>query len=246
MPTELLNERERGFLIDELRVLPACWRPDITPDEARAFFEGALRGASESPDFEEISRFKGCVSMLHRDVLVLMRALASVVPGAVLEIGAYIGGSTVMLAKGVTPGRPLIVIEPGGAAPNHPHIPSADILADLEATLTSCGVRERLDLLKTASWSKDAMVAVTTRLSGMPVGLISIDADGHVGRDVERYRPFCAPGCVLVIDDYVGDENDAGRKALTVGPWVDEQVARGALIPFGVYGWGTWIGRLPA
>jgi predicted O-methyltransferase YrrM len=239
-------ERHRTFAIDDLPPLASRWSADIGPGEARALFDVLLRDATDAPDAAEIDVFKNTVSMLHRDVLVLMRAIAAMTSQAILEVGPYIGGSTVMLAKGVTSARPLVVVEPGGAAPNHPHIPSHDILGDLKHTLQQNGVRDRVTLLESSSWRPGVRESVATALGGVPVQVLSIDADGQVGRDMDLYRPLCAPGCVLFIDDYLESDPDYCQKALTIKPWVMQEVAAGRLIEFGVYGWATWIGRLPA
>ena len=85
------------------------------------------------------------------------------------------------------------------------------------------------------------------------IGLFAIDTDGFIGRDFELYSSLLAPGCVLVLDDYVS--SDAATDLATVYPGyvntknnivkpaVDRMIADGKLIPFGVYGWGTWVGR---
>jgi cephalosporin hydroxylase len=242
----MVRERQREYAIGDLQLGANPWSPNIAPQHARAILEAVLAEARTLSDFGEITAFKHAISMLHRDVLIIMRWLAAATPGAVLEIGPYIGGSTTMFGKGVTLPRPLVVVEPGGAAPTHPHIPSDDILGDLEATLALCDVRDRVTLVKRASWDPQSVEDVRAALGGVPVTVFSIDADGHVDRDMELYRSLCAPGCVVVIDDYLDDENDKGRKALSIKPWVMDQVERGALIPFGVFGWSTWIGRLPA
>src|SRR6266404_1401019 len=71
------------------------------------------------------------------------------------------------------------------------------------------------------------------------VGLFIFDADGNVRRDLDCYCDLLAHGCWLVIDDYFGPE----PKAASIRAQVDELVSAGRLIPFGYYGWGTWIGQ---
>jgi predicted O-methyltransferase YrrM len=246
VPPGIAERRRRPFAIADLRLAANPWAMDIDPTVARDVLRQVVDEARSYPDFAEVTAFKACVSMLHRDVLVMMRWLAAATSGAVLEIGPYIGGSTVMLAHGVAPSRPLVVVEAGGASPAHPHIPSDDILADLEITLSLCGVRDRVQLVKSWSFEAGARDAIQAHLGGRGVSLLSIDADGRVAQDFEMCRPFCAPGCIVIIDDYVESDSDRYRKADSIKPWVQDQVARGALIEFGVYGWGTWIGRLPA
>jgi predicted O-methyltransferase YrrM len=241
-----VERRRRPFAIGDFRVAGNPWSRNISAEDARDVLRRVVGEAQTLADFAEVTAFKECVSMLHRDVLVMMRWLAAATDGAVLEIGPYIGGSTTMLAHGVQAPRPLVVMEAGGASPTHPHIPSDDILADLEQTLTLCGVRDRVRLVKEWSFQPGAIAAATAHLAGMPISLLSIDADGRVAQDFEMCRPLCAPGCVVIIDDYVESDSDHFRKADSIKPWVMDQVASGALVEFGVYGWGTWIGRLPA
>jgi hypothetical protein len=71
------------------------------------------------------------------------------------------------------------------------------------------------------------------------VGLFIFDADGNVRRDLDCYGDLLADGCWLVIDDYFGScVKAAPRRAQ-----VDELVLAGRLVPFGYYGWSTWVGQ---
>ena len=73
-------------------------------------------------------------------------------------------------------------------------------------------------------------------------GLIMIDADGYVSRDIENFAQFAYHHCYLVIDDYISEE--AKEKSDRIKPYIDRMVAEGKLRRFGVYGWGTWVGQL--
>jgi hypothetical protein len=44
--------------------------------------------------------------------------------------------------------------------------------------------------------------------------------------------------CWLVIDDYFGP-----AKAAPLRTQLDALVSEGRLVPFGYYGWGTWVGQ---
>lgn len=69
------------------------------------------------------------ISMLSLQVLAILRFLARVAKGRVLEIGPYVGGSTVALCTGAANANAerVISIEVGGRYEEHPHVPSRDI-----------------------------------------------------------------------------------------------------------------------
>ena len=76
-------------------------------------------------------------------------------------------------------------------------------------------------------------------LKGSEVGLFIFDADGNVRRDLDSYGHLLADHCWIVIDDYFGPQ----AKTAPIRTQVDEFVSVGRLVPFGYYGWGTWIGQ---
>ena len=195
-------------------------------------------------------------SMLHLDVLTLLYHLASHVGGRILEVGPYVGGSTIAVGYGLqdsgraAPGR-IVSVEGGGQFLDHPTLPSADILADLRKNLAKRGVAELVTLVSGFSGHAGTADQVRRALrpdggsgeggTSAPVTLFCLDADGGVDRDFKLYGDLLAPGCWVVIDDYYGPENF--DKALRTKPLVDALVAAGSLTPLGLYGWGTWVGR---
>lgn len=205
--------------------------PDMTPlDGARA---RAVLGATR-------------ISMLHPATLTALWHLAQKSDGAILEVGPYTGGATVILGRAVAAAgrpRPLLCIEVGGDNSSHPTRPSKDILRDLEANLERFGVRELVRVL--VGWSYDAaIVAAIRRVAAVdPIGLLILDANGEVGTEIERLAPYCRPGCYVVLDDYV-EEGPAPIKAPLVQRDVSRLVDPGRLQPFGVLPHGTWFGRL--
>ena len=64
-------------------------------------------------------------------------------------------------------------------------------------------------------------------------------ADGNPRRDLNYYGDLLMDHCWVVIDDYFG----SGEKAAPIRAQVDEMVSAGMLVPFGYYGWSTWIGQ---
>src|SRR5689334_25435140 len=79
-----------------------------------------------------LEKFGRETSMLHMDVLLLIYHFARFSAGNVLEIGPYIGGSTIAAAFGAresgTP-KKIITIEAGGSL-KHCRLSSRNIIAD--------------------------------------------------------------------------------------------------------------------
>lgn len=237
--------KTHSMIVDFIDDFPApshIWTPDISKEQAMAFFSDAMLLTSKRPDYPTIPRFQIKKSMLHPDTLILLRYLASVTHGTIVEFGTYIGGSTTMLAKGAGKKRKMIAVEPGGVHDTQPQIPSNDIWGDLVQTLTEQKVLDRVHLLKTNSRAPGTFDQIKEILDGEKIGLICIDSDGHVEEDFNLYRPLCAPGCVVVLDDY-GD-GSAEAKSMLINKFVDEAVRSGDFVEFGIFRWATWFGRL--
>ena len=190
--------------------------------------------------------------MLHEDVLIILRYLAHMTRGAIVEFGSYVGGSTIALAQGIRHKRPFVSVELGGAH-SHPVIGSDDIFADLQRNVRDSGVTGKVALINADARAPATKDAIRRAIGSKKIGLLVVDTDGLVDRDLAIYAPLCARGCILVLDDYVATDTASGlahtypgyspHKSDIVRETVDRMVAAGEVIPFGVYGWGTWIGR---
>ena len=180
-------------------------------------------------------------SMLHMDVLLLIYHFAKFGTGNILEIGPYVGGSTVAAAFGARESRArkkkIVSIEAGGQL-KHFRIPSRNILRDLKKNLARFGVLEDVTLINGRSFEETTKSAIRQMLGSREVDLFIFDADNNVRRDLDCYGDLLADNCWLVIDDYFGP-----AKAAPIRDQVDELVAAGRLVPFGYYGWGTWVGQ---
>jgi hypothetical protein len=215
----------------------AC--PELVAAARRAVMRAQFGSASD------LRRTSVRQSMLHESVLVLLEHAAATTTGAIVEIGAYVGGATIAMTRGIRDsGRDTLMftIEPGGRYPTHPHLPSDDIFADLEANLRVRGLRSYVTLLHGTSHDPSLVETVRGALEQRRVGirLLCIDADGKVQRDFDLFLPMCEAGCVIVVDDYSGpDENHKTAPTRTA---VDALVASGRARPLGVFGWGTWMG----
>ncbi len=180
-------------------------------------------------------------SMLHVDVLLLIYHFAKVCAGNILEIGPYVGGSTIAAAFGARESdtRKKIISIEGGGRLKHPRLPSRNIIKDLKKNLARFGVLEDVTLIEGRSSHPLTKSAVRQNLSSGEVGLFMFDADGNPRRDLDCYGDLLVDHCWVVIDDYFGP----GMKAAPIRAQVDEMVSAGKLVPLGYYGWSTWIGQ---
>lgn len=179
--------------------------------------------------------------MLSVEVLERLQRLAAEGQGGILEIGAYIGGSTVALASGHKGQRKHAVIELGGQYLEHDTLPSADIIGDWKKNVGGAGYLEHVRLFQ--GFSTDSRIFVPALSYLKDVGLFFFDADGRVADQFAVFAPYLLRGCVIVLDDYVVDAQYDQLKANQVRPWVRQMVDRGVLTEDAIVG-GTWFGRL--
>jgi predicted O-methyltransferase YrrM len=195
------------------------------------------------PIHSELLRIRDKYSMLHVDVLILVYHFAKLCSGAILEIGAFVGGATIAAALGVRDSgqeKKLIAIEPGGSV-KHKRLGTRNILRDLERNLARERVANMVTLVEGQSFKPETMSAVRQALGSDQVGLLILDADAAKRRDVDCYRDKFAEGSWMVIDDIYGAQ--ANEKITPSRADVDALVAEGLLDPLGFYGWSTWVGR---
>jgi cephalosporin hydroxylase len=179
-------------------------------------------------------------SMLHIDVLLFIYHFARFSAGNVLEIGPYVGGSSIAAAFGARESgtqKKIITVEAGGSV-KHFRLSSRNIIKDLKKNLARFGVAEDVILINGRSSDEAIISEVRRRLSSRDVSLFIFDADNDVRRDLDCYGDLFNDGCWVVIDDYFGP-----AKAAPLRAQVDALVSEGRIVPFGYYGWGTWVGR---
>lgn len=180
-------------------------------------------------------------SMLSEDVLVLICHMAKICEGSILEIGSFLGASTVAAGLGVRASgreKEFISIEPGGALKDH-KLATKNIFKDLTKHVARAGLTDAVALLNGSSFDDAVIATVKQRFGPGEVGLFIFDADANVKRDIDCYSSLFRDGCWCVIDDYIS----ATEKAGPTREQVDALVAEGRLVPLGFYGWGTWMGR---
>jgi predicted O-methyltransferase YrrM len=202
-----------------------------------------LMAYRHEPIHSELMKIRDKYSMLHLDVLILIYHFAKLCSGAILEIGAFVGGATIAAALGIRDSgkqKKLIAVEPGGSV-KHKRLGTRNILRDLERNLARERVLNMVTLVKGKSFKPETMSAVRYALGSQPVDLLVLDADGAKRRDIDSYRDTFSDGCWMVIDDIYGV--DANEKITPSRADVDALVAEGLLEPLGFYGWSTWVGR---
>jgi predicted O-methyltransferase YrrM len=182
-------------------------------------------------------------SMLHEDVLLLIYHLAKETSGNIFEIGPYLGGSTIAAALGIREcgrSKRIVTVERGGAH-KHPRLPSRNIIADLKKNLREEEVSDLIWLVEEQSTEPNVIQKVREILPARSVGLFIFDADAGIDSNLEVYGDLLTDCAWLIIDDYYSPKS-AG-KATLIKPRVDSFVESGRLVPLGLYGWGTWVGR---
>jgi predicted O-methyltransferase YrrM len=202
-----------------------------------------LMAYRHEPIHSELMKIRDKYSMLHLDVLILIYYFAKLCSGAILEIGAFVGGATIAAAFGLRDSderKKLIAIEPGGSV-KHKRLGTRNILRDLERNLAKERVANMVTLVKGQSFRPETISAVRQALGSDQVGLLILDADAAKRRDIDCYRDKFAEGCWMVIDDIYGA--NANEKITPSRADVDALVAEGLLEPLGFYGWSTWVGR---
>jgi len=193
--------------------------------------------------YGELCNLNQRISMLHPDVLTILYHLARQAE-YVLELGPYVGGSTIAMAWGLrdakSAGR-IVSVERGGAY-DHPTMGTDDILRDLRRNLEKYDVSRFVHLIE--GNSRDPMVVgkVYENAPAEGFGLMFIDTDGEVYDDFELYRQKLKPCAYLVLDDYFapGAPNKVGPTRAGIQKLTDA----GLVECMGIYGWGTWVGRL--
>ncbi len=178
------------------------------------------------------------LSMLHPDALAKLSEIASKTSAGILEVGPYIGGSTLALAIGNQRRVPHAVIEVGGAQ-DHPTLPSQDIVADWRANMERFGFSDAALMCQGWSYQRSVRSRAVSHLNGN-IGLFFLDADGNIEPAMRAFAPHMNDDCILAIDDYLAP--DAEDKAAKIQPWIDAQVRDGRLVDCELIG-GTWFGR---
>lgn len=133
--------------------------------------------------------------------------------------------------------KKIVTVEAGGKL-THFRLSTRNIIKDLKKNLARFDVANDVTLIEGRSSEPVTISEVRRLFRTGEVGLFIFDADNNVRRDLDCYGDLFASGCWLVIDDYFGP-----AKAEPIRMQVEALVHDGRLLPFGCYGWGTWIGQ---
>jgi predicted O-methyltransferase YrrM len=213
--------------------------PDI-PAESFELMQQLIRYRYDKPLHHQLMKAAD-YSMLDVDVLILIYHMAKLCEGGILEIGSFLGASTVAAGLGARASgreKKFVSVEPGGRLKDH-RLASKDIFKDLTKHVARAGLLDAVTLIKGSSFDETTIATVNERFGQGEIGLFIFDADANVRRDLDCYGDRLAPGCWIVIDDYIS----ATEKAGPIRAQVDELTGQGRLQPLGFWGWGTWIGR---
>ncbi|HEY2139528.1 MAG TPA: hypothetical protein VGH00_05570 [Chthoniobacterales bacterium] len=152
------------------------------------------------------------------------------------------GAATVAAGLGVAAGgrtKNFMSIEQGGCLKDH-RLATKNIFKDLRKNVSRAGLIDTVTLINASSFDPATITRVKEQFGPGEIGLFIFDADVNFRRDMDSYRDRLADRCWVVIDDYVSPTVKGG----SIRDSVDELVRAERLWPLGLYGWGTWIGRL--
>jgi predicted O-methyltransferase YrrM len=193
------------------------------------------------------------LSLLYHGVLVAER------PGAVVEIGSYLGRSTVVLASALAArgGGQVVAVDPHTRALGIPDLPEHDTRAEFEANVERAGVAGHVRLMHMTS------VEAAAQWGGEPISMHFVDgwhSREAVIEDVEHWSRHLRPAALVVFDDYmayedvrlgVQDLHDRGllrREGVVVGKMAafgPPEILQRLPIPPGGRLIGRMIGKLP-
>ena len=221
---------------------PECYRWTRPGKRVACFPEMA---PVDRKSFRWMVSVKQQLSMLHIDTLLALRHLVRITKGAIVEVGPYVGGATVIVARTMqemAQERPFLTVETGGANPAHPWVPTNDILADLRKNLHQHGVQDLVQIVVGWSYDPHVLATVAAVARRTPIDLLIFDANGAgLEQELERFRPYCSPRCFVVCDDL-----EEEIKGAHVKPALDRLVRMGRLEQIGILPWETWFGRMAA
>ena len=205
--------------------------PNIIVDDLYEYVFSCSEDAVKQEKFKKLKS----ISMLHIDTLLLLNLFGRAAKKGILEIGPYVGGSTISAA--LDSNVPVVTIEPGGTFKEQPSLPSSNIIKDFISNVVDWNVDKKIKLIRGVSYDPLVIEKVNTTLHS--VDLFILDADGLIERDIQTYHHLLEKNCIIAIDDYVS--NDAKSKQIRES--VDKLVFNKTLEPCGVFMWGTWFGR---
>jgi predicted O-methyltransferase YrrM len=178
-----------------LRAALDAYRENVVLGKAEPRFAAALARAG----FVEGYTTPGELSLLYH------LAVAADGPGRIVEIGSYVGRSTIVLASAVmdTGREPVVAIDPHTAALMIEGLPPRDTRNEFLANVSHAGVRDHVELIQEYS------VQAAAEWTGDPIRLHFVDgwhSREAVLEDVGSWAQRFTPDVVAVFDDYLSSE----------------------------------------
>jgi hypothetical protein len=137
------------------------------------------------------------ISMLGEPALALLQQLAIRSEGPIIELGPYIGGSTIAMATGCR--HRLVTVELGGPNPRDDHLASENIIADLQRNLRDAGLADKVNIVEGHFRAAAVYDRVFRELAGSSAGMLFVDVD-----PVRRHRRCSLRDC--------GEEGSPGKR----------------------------------
>jgi|688.fasta_scaffold348239_1 predicted O-methyltransferase YrrM len=187
------------------------------------------------------------ISMLNEESLRVLYYLGSK-SKTILEFGPYIGGSTIAIAKGnkfsIFKKFLFNTIELGGANVEHAHLPSHNILEDLNTNLSKFQVAGKVNIIQGLSANWNSVQMCESLLNGRKFDMVLMDSDGFIEENIAAYKKFFKKEVYLILDDFERVENeDPFSKANNVNKWVQTNLKNGRLTEHAILKWSTWFGK---
>jgi predicted O-methyltransferase YrrM len=180
------------------------------------------------------------LSMLGEAALSMLEQLAIRSNGPIIELGPYIGGSTLAMATGCQHG--LVTIELGGENPRDDHLASKDIIADLQRNLRDANVADRVKIIQGHFRSAAVYDQLVYDMAGTAAGLLFVDVHPGTELALSLYARLLRDDAFVIVDDIQSEI--ATEKAALVRGFIEKLTTAGILVEIGIFGWGTWFGRL--
>jgi predicted O-methyltransferase YrrM len=180
------------------------------------------------------------ISMLGEVALSVLEQLAIRSNGPIIELGPYIGGSTIAMATRCRHG--LVTVELGGENPRDDHLTSTDIIADLRRNLRDANVADRVKIIQGHFRSAAVYDQIASDMAGALAGLLFIDVHPGTELALSLYARLLRDDAFVVVDDIQSEI--ATDKAALVRGFINKLKAAGILVEIGIFGWGTWFGKL--
>ena len=198
-----------------------------------------LCAAITGHDNREAARVKP-ISMLSVEALAAIRRVAMRTGGPVIEVGTYIGGTSILLARAIADRRDgrLICVEAGGEHPTHPQLPSQDILADWRTNLLAAKLPVMPTMIEGFAYLPSVIEKIKASIYPEKAGMIVIDADGFPGITLADLDAVLTNECVIIIDDYVSSSEKEGL----VRRQIERLKRENSIEEMGVLPYGTWFG----